>query len=159
MGSLTGHRFLTIEIFLPYLQTVHTEVVDHRPVILEIVHSAEQFLRDHRDRLAPELQNKLKNMTNDLRGSYEGVSLKSTEWLDEAQEVLEILKAQEEEQVAVDSKLEDVTQAIEYDLDWVRETEKRLAMEQPIAEQSRVLREQQDEHKVNIFGIIYLSKL
>ncbi|PIK37946.1 putative nesprin-1, partial [Apostichopus japonicus] len=89
-----------LSIELDAFHNVHSEVADYRPIILEIVHNAEQFLREHRDRLSPSLQNKLKSMTNNLRGEFEQVSVKSTEWLKDAQQLLEILRSEEQEQVS-----------------------------------------------------------
>lgn len=99
--SLIPHEkhFLTAIIPPPHPQPIHGEVADHRPVILEVVHSAEQFLRDHRDRLHPNLQNKLKGLTSNLRSSYEQASLKSNDWLKEATQVLDLLKNEESDQV------------------------------------------------------------
>ena len=93
------HHILLLRLSL--LQPVQTEVADHRPIILEVVHNAEQFLRDHRDRLSPDQQNKLKVMTNDLRGNYEQVSVKSNDWLKDAQVLMDTLKSQEDQQVSL----------------------------------------------------------
>ena len=97
--SCLEKHFLTAIIPPPHPQPIHGEVADHRPVILEVVHSAEQFLRDHRDRLHPNLQNKLKGLTSNLRSSYEQASLKSNDWLKEATQVLDLLKNEESDQV------------------------------------------------------------
>ncbi|XP_041483740.1 microtubule-actin cross-linking factor 1-like isoform X4 [Lytechinus variegatus] len=136
-----------LQMIVTKVQPIHAEVADHRPVILEVVHSAEQFLRDHRDRLHPNLQNKLKGLTSNLRSSYEQASLKSNDWLKEATQVLDLLKSEESDQVAVDELLQATIQALDDELEWIPIIEKRLGSGQPFAEESKPLAQQEVEHK------------
>ena len=62
---------------------------------------AEQFLRNTKDKLSPELQDELTGIVRELRVTYERLQGHSLDWLKQAEDLLAKLKKERDENVSL----------------------------------------------------------
>nr|XP_006813086.1 PREDICTED: dystonin isoform X1 [Saccoglossus kowalevskii] len=123
------------------------DITDHKSPVAESTKSAEEFLKENKDKLKPEEIADLQKLIDDVKDGYDDVSDRSHDRLKQLQETLDRLQKEEAEKAALDEKFTEQNSTIQDMLQWVTETETKLGEQQPMKEIPKQLTEQLDKNK------------
>lgn len=82
-----------------HFQPICKDIADHRVPVSDVTVYAEQFIRNTKDKLSPELQTELTGLVTELRETYERLLRDSQGWQRESEDTLAALKKDRDETV------------------------------------------------------------
>lgn len=85
--------------FMHHFQPICKDIADHRVPVSDVTVYAEQFIRNTKDKLSPELQTELTGLVTELRETYERLLRDSQGWQRESEDTLAALKKDRDETV------------------------------------------------------------